>query len=190
MYEADGQADGYITYRVEDGKVSIWELLSVTDEAYRALWSYCFGIDLTTTVKVGDRPVDDPLPWMLADHRRLERKPTDALWVRLVDVPAALAGRTYAQEGELVIEVEDGFCSWNQGRYLLQGGPEGAECSSTNGDADLAIGVSDLASAYLGGTKFTTLALAGLVEERTEGALGRADAMFTADLAPWCPYHF
>ena len=181
VYEVGGKADGYVIYRIDDGNVSIWELLSVTDQAYQALWSYCFGIDLTTTIKAGDRPVDDPLPWMLADHRRLERKPTDALWVRLVDVPAALGGRSYAHEGEVVFEVEAG---------TLKGGPDGAECATTDRDTDLAIGVSDLAAAYLGGTRFTTLALAGLVEERTDGALGRADAMFRADLAPWCPYHF
>ena len=34
--------------------------------------------------------VDDPLPWMLADRRRLERSLSDSMWLRILDVRNAL----------------------------------------------------------------------------------------------------
>ena len=95
----------------------------------------------------------------------------DGLWVRLVDVGAALAARGYAEEGELVLEVEDAFCPWNDGRYRLDG-------------------TKTLGSTYLGGFSFADLLRAGRVEEVREGAIARADALFRTDRKPWCPEIF
>ena len=67
-------------------------------------------------------------------------------------------------------------------------GPAGAE--RTTADADLACDVTALGSAYLGGFSFRQLARAGQIEERREGALARADALFASDRAPWCPEIF
>ena len=136
-YEMDGWMEGYVRYEVKDGIVSVLELMPVTRQAYWALWDYCFGIDLVVTIESQDRPIDEPLPWMLADPRQLERRPTDALWIRLVDVPLALSCRTYNQEAQVVFEIEDNFCPWNEGRYKLVGGPQGSECQSTTSKADL-----------------------------------------------------
>ena len=55
-------------------------------------------------------PVDEPLRWMLADPRRMFTKGMhDFLWVRLLDIPAAMAARRYQVEDSLVVEVADGF---------------------------------------------------------------------------------
>ena len=48
----------------------------------------------------------------------------------------------------------------------------------------------ELASAYLGGVTVHELAAAGHVEERTPGAVARADAMFRTPLPPFCPEVF
>jgi hypothetical protein len=56
--------------------------------------------------------------------------------------------------------------------------------------ADLACTVNEVGAAYLGGTTFRQLRRAGRVEELTEGASARADAMFGWDPAPWSPYDF
>jgi predicted acetyltransferase len=185
-----GNIDGYARYRLKDGAVMVEELVSVTDEAHVALWRLCFDVDLASSTEAGQRPVDDPLPWMLADPRRLKRTTYDGLWVRLVDVPAALASRTYHSEGQLVLEVRDTFCPWNDGRYVLEGGPHGAECRPTDAEPDLALSVADLAAAYLGAVSFTTLSHAGRVEQLSDGALLKADSMFATDLQPWCPFSF
>ena len=91
-------------------------LMACSDAAYSALLQYCFGVDLIKTIKAWDRPMDDQLFWMLHDARALQRKPRDRTWLRLIDVPNALSSRTYAQwKDEIVFEVRDQFCPWNEG---------------------------------------------------------------------------
>ena len=189
-YEREGRIEGYVRYRTKGQQMIVTELMSVTDDAYAGLWRYCFDVDLMTSTETWSRPVDDPLPWMLADPRRLQRSPADGLWVRLVDVGAALSGRRYMRNSSLVLEVRDTFCPWNEGSYALDGSPEGAHCRRTSSEPDIALSAADLAATYLGAVSFTTLSLAGRVEERRNGALRRADAMFATELKPWCPYFF
>jgi predicted acetyltransferase len=110
----------------------------------------------------------------------------DGLWLRLVDVAAALSARTYAADPDVVIEVADDFCPWNAGRYRLAGGA----CARVETAPDLALDVGALAAAYLGGTTLLTLAGAGRVHELTAGALARASAAFRGAVEPWCPETF
>ena len=189
-YEDGGRVDGYAKYRTSGNTVVVNELMAATEEANAALWRFCFDVDLVTRTEAERRPVDDPLPWMLADPRRLQRVTRDGLWVRVVDVAAALQLRSYMSSGRLVLEVQDEICPWNAARFQLEGSPEGAACHPTESSPDLAIGVSHLASAYMGAVTFSTLAQAGLVEERTPGALLLADRMFAVRYQPWTPHNF
>jgi predicted acetyltransferase len=110
----------------------------------------------------------------------------DGLWMRLVDLPAALSGRTYGDGDPLVFEVRDAICDWNDGRWRLDGGT----CERTDAEPDLALDVSVLGSAYLGAVSFTQLRDAGRVQELSEGAIRRADARFAWRPLPWCPEIF
>lgn len=194
QYEENGKPLGFARYRVkehyEDGnaasKLSLNSLFATTDAAYSALWQHIFGVDLVGTINAEWRPVDEPLYAMLADPRRLVRRTSDTLWVRIVDTPRALSSRLYATSGELVIELKDDFCPWNAGRYLLQGGPTGAQCYETTRSADLTMSVNELGSLYLGGVRAYQLARAGRIEGTAE-AIARADAMFAWNPQPWAP---
>ena len=186
-YEVDGRPDGYLWFTVKGSELmTVKELVTATDDAYAALWQFCFDMDLVSTVTADRRAADEPLPWLMADPRRLKQTFKDASWIRLVDVSAALSARAYSAEDGLVLQVRDPFLEWNDGKVRLEGGPEGAECSATDQEPDLTLSAADLAAAYLGGVKFRTLQHAGRVEENTPGALGRADKMFATDLLPWC----
>ena len=189
-YYSDGGIDGYAIYRISGETLLVHELMAVTDEAYSALWRFCFSVDLRTNTIARKRPVDDPLPWMLADPRRLRRTVQDGLWLRVVDVQAALAGRKYQSDGDLVFEFSDSFCPWNQGRFKLVAGPDGAQCAPTTEAPDIGMSATQMGSTYLGAVPFTVLARAGLVEEFSDGALERADVMFSHNLQPWCPYNW
>jgi predicted acetyltransferase len=102
---------------------------ALTGAAYRSLWAHLAGLDLTDQVIASGRPEHEPLRWALADSRQLVVTGVhDHLWLRLVDLPAALSRRRYAAEGALVLDVTDPFCPWNEGRWLLEGGPDGATC--------------------------------------------------------------
>jgi predicted acetyltransferase len=147
-------------------------------------------LDLAGTVRAGDRPVDEVLPWLLVDSRHARAgERFDVLWARPLDVPALLGARTYGVPGKLVVEVVDaaGFAG---GRFAVDGGPFGATCVPTTESADLTIGVSALGSVLLGGHPVRTLAAAGLVDEHKAGAVGRATRMFAGDRAPWCSTWF
>ena len=189
-YEDGGRVDGYVTYRTTRPTLVVNELMAATKEANTALWRFCFDTDLMTCTEALKCPVDDPLPWMLADPRRLQRSTRDGMWLRLIDVAASLKLRRYMQADRLVLEVRDDLCPWNEGRFELEGSPEGATCLASSSSPDLVLAVSDLASAYLGAVSFSTLSQAGLVDERTPGALLRADRMFAVRYAPWTPHNF
>jgi predicted acetyltransferase len=197
VYEEDGTTTGYVNYRIrfeeaegEGMRLRVGELIGLTPAAYAALWRFVLDIDLVGPVTAPMRPVDDPVWWMLEDPRRLSRRRGDAIWLRLVDVADALSRRTYAVEGRLVMEVADEYFT-SAGRYELDGGPEGARCVHGRvGEPDLVMGVAQLGAAYFGGASFTEQARAGLIEERTPGALANADLMFSTERPPWCPVDF
>ena len=197
QYEEHGQALGYVRYRIREtyeagspaSTLLIGELIAATDAAYSALWSYIFGVDLVQTITQEWGSVEEPLAHMLEDPRRLVRRTQDTLFVRVVDVAKALAARRYAASGQIIIEVDDAFCPWNSGRYLLRGGPDGARCSKTDAAAEVTLDVETLGALYLGGARFQAMARAGRVHGSPE-ALLRADAMFAWDPLPWIPEMF
>ena len=189
-YEDGGRIDGYAKYRTSGNTLTVNELMATTTEANAALWRFCFDLDLVTRTEAERRPVDDPMLWMLADPRQLQRITRDGLWLRLVDVAESLELRSYMESGRLVLEVRDDLCSWNQGCFELEASPEGATCRPSTASPDLTVTVAGLASAYLGAASLTKLFQAGLVEERASGALLRADRLFATRLAPWTPCGF
>jgi predicted acetyltransferase len=200
VYESEpGRVDGWVSYRVENrwpnglaaNVIKVRMLVGLTSEAEAALWRYVLDLDLAGTVQLHGRPVDDPVRWRLADPRRLRVTDLgDHLWLRLLDLPGALAARRYAVADALVLEVTDALRPRNQGRFRLEGGPDGAACAPATAAPDLALDIADLGAAYLGGASLASLARAERVTERTPGALLRADRMFAADPPPVCTTHF
>ena len=193
-YEQDGSIEGYAVYRHKPGwehgasvaELQVVEALASAPEALRELWGYLLAVDWIATVKASLLPPDHPLFLLLASPRRLRYRMGDALWVRLVDVGAALSGRRYSDDGTIVFEVADDFCPWNEGRWKLADG----SALRTDEEAHVRLPVQSLGSALLGGISFSALARAGRVEELKEGGLARGDALFRWDRHPWCPEIF
>jgi predicted acetyltransferase len=191
VYELDGVPEGYATYRLRDqwddgvpnGAVVVVEALGASLVATREIWRYLFGIDLRERVEYG--LLDPALTLYLGvlDPRRLRTRIMDGLWLRFVDLEAALRARSWGADDSLVLEVRDAFCPWNAGRFRTDG-------TRVDGRADLALDTADLASAYLGGVDVHVLAAAGRIEERTRGAVARAAAMCRTPLPPYCPEVF
>jgi predicted acetyltransferase len=197
--ETDGTVTGYAAYRVRpawtdagepDGTVVVEEVRSTGTPAYAALWRFLLSVDLVRHVQASSLSPDDPLRYLLADPRALHSRPVDALWVRLVDVGRALAARRYPAPINLVLEVRDPFCPWNDGRWSLVGHPAGAFCSPTDADPDLVVDIEALSAAYLGGVSLATLQAAGRVTEVSPGAVTLAATAFRWPVTPWCPDEF
>ena len=170
------------------GTVRVREVVAATPDARARIWRHLLDLDLMREVQVFATSVDDPLLLdLLAEPRIASARLRDCLHVRLVDLPAALAGRRYAADVDVVIEVADDRCPWNTGRWRLSGGRDGATCEATSHEPDLVAAVADVGAAYLGGTPLR----ARPVQERTAGALSRATTAFgPLDGAPWCPQVF
>jgi predicted acetyltransferase len=116
------------------------------------------------------------------------------MWLRILDVPAALEARSYVGLGSLVLEVADAVIGANDGRWQLsvpgsdrRGGPS---VTRTSAEPDLSLDIAALASVYLGALRFADLARAGRVRECQPGALLTADVLFTSARAPWCTTMF
>jgi predicted acetyltransferase len=198
LYEVDGVAEGYAMFRVKtdwdhrgsNSQLVVQEAITLTPRALREVWRFLFEVDLVRTVRAGRVPVPNPLHHLLAEPRALGLVAGDGLWLRVVDLPGALAARRYGTVEAMVLEVTDAFCSWNAGRWRLETcGATGAAAGTatrSEDEPDLVLDVTDLAAAYLGGVRLSDLAAVGRVEERTAGALRRADALFSSDRAPWC----
>lgn len=193
-----GVVGSVASYKVKDnwidnrprGELHAEILVSTSAEAEREVVRYLTAVDWVTSVQLGTRPVDDPVPLWLHDGRAApQHDRSDHVWARVLDVPAALSARRYAAGGRLVLEVDDpmGFAG---GRFALDGGPQGATCGPTTDDPDLVVQVPALGSAYLGGFSWARLAAAGWVTEARPGAIGLASTMFAVPRSPWCALTF
>jgi predicted acetyltransferase len=198
LAEVDGEVRGYARYAVKpewgprgpEGTVIVRDLDALDPVVRAALWRYLFGIDLTSKIVAANRPADDPLLHLVSDVGRCGVGTQEGLFARLVDVGSALEARTYASAVDVVLEVADSFCPWNEGRWRLSGDAKGAVCARTTDPADLALSVRELGSAYLGGFSLGAMARAGRVRELRDGALAEAALAFRSDLAPWLPHGF
>ncbi|MFE6689890.1 GNAT family N-acetyltransferase [Streptomyces sp. NPDC057743] len=198
LAEVDGAVRGYARYAVKPdwdhagprGVVQLRQLDALDPVVHAALWRHLFGIDLTASVVTRSRPVDEALLHLVPDQRRLDVGVREALFLRPVEVGAALAARTYRAPVDVVLEVTDDFCPWNAGRWRLSGDAKGASCERTTDPAELALSVRELGSAYLGGFTLSALAGAGRVREVRPGALAAASLAFGSDPAPWLPHGF
>jgi predicted acetyltransferase len=127
---------------------------------------------------------------MVANAQDVRLRVADNLWVRIVDVPRALAARSYREPFEVVFELADEVCPWNAGRWALRWDGSTATCARTATPAGLELGPAELGAAYLGGTTLDQLARAGRVSELRAGALNAASRAFQGERAPWCPETF
>ncbi len=195
--DADGSPDGYASYALGDfdrvNKTSILtvdEVIALDDAVFTALARTVLGHDLVGQIVFKHVPAWRPLRWQLEDVRGAETgAEEDWLWVRLLDVPRALAARGWFADGELVLDVDDAFLG-ERGRYLLTVRDGKAECVETDREPDLSLDVSDLGSIYLGGTTPSTLVRAGRVRAHHAGAALLADDLFRTPQPPHCLHWF
>ncbi|MUL43109.1 GNAT family N-acetyltransferase [Streptomonospora sp. PA3] len=193
--EDDAGPLGYALYRTrqhwdEHGATesSLWvkELYSTAPAAYTLLWEHVITRDLVCHLSHDMAPPDDPLFTLLADPYRVSKGQVDNLWVRLVDLPAALEKRSFAAPVDVVLEVSDHYCPWNAGRWRLSADTSAARCVPTDGAPDIVLDVSHLGAAYLGGTGLGGYLAAGLVSEAAPGAVQRLDTALHRSDRPHC----
>jgi predicted acetyltransferase len=193
LLEIGGEPAGYAMYRVKEkweegtprGELRVVEAFATSPEATAEIWRYLFGVDLVVRVKSGRIDPAWALALMVTDARRLHLSLAEGLWLRLVDLEAALRARGFADAEPAVLEVGDSLFERNAGRFAI-----GPEPGRTDAEADVSLDVADLASPYLGAFTFEQLAAAGRARELRPGGLARATALFATPIPPWCPEGF
>ena len=186
IHDTPDGPSGYALWRVKEGwdrhgpnsETQVREVVATDAQTYLAIWRFLFGIDLTRSTSSRYLAADEALLHLVDEPRRLGGHLASGLWVRIVDLPAALQARLYRCPVDVVLEVSDPILESNAGRWRLTGGSGGASCTRTDDPADLACTVLELGAAYLGGTSLTALAAAGRVRELTPGALDAASTAF------------
>ncbi len=195
LLEIDGRQVGYALYRVaQEGDGADWrktvkvrEAFGIDARATREIWRFLLSIDWMDRLEAWHLPADHPLKLIVARMNLLEARELDALWVRLVDVGSALAGRSYAGDGRVTLAVvDDPLFPDNEGTWTIDGGV----VKRSRRRPDVRLDVQTLGAAYLGGFTFAQLARGELVDEVARGGIARADALFRTAEAPWCPEIF
>jgi predicted acetyltransferase len=185
--ETDGVPSGYALWRTLDGwglrgprsEVHVIEWAATDPRAYATLWEFLLGLDLVRVARVWMAALDEPLQYLVNDPKRLGMDVADALWIRVVDVPAALSARRYSAPANLVLELTDPVLAANTGRFRLTIADDGtATCTPTTDPADLSCGIVELGAVYLGAVSWSILAAGGSVRELTPGALRSATTSF------------
>jgi len=198
---AAGEPRGYIVYRTAEGQhagpapaqvMTVMDFVALDMDTYIALWEYMRGHDLVGKVEmsncVGE---DDPAPDLLLEPRMLNRRTSDAIWMRVVDTEKALPQRPYGDRGEIVLGLPtDDLCPWNAGNYLLETDGQTTEVRRTERAAGVTLTPNALASLLSGHRSATRLERAGLIEAENDRALRDADRLFATVYAPHCPNGF
>lgn len=196
----DGEPVGYTSYRQKEkwdlgasqGEVLVIELIATDDDTRRSLWHYLAHVDLFPNLNWWIAPVDEPLLVEVNNPRLLTVRRHDTLWIRILDVATALAGRSYEVDDELVIGVHDGFMA-TTGNYRLSVSGSVGSCEPTDDAADVELDIADLGALYLGGRSARQMHRAGLIDTAGDDPLPtviRLDRLFATSLAPWCPEVF
>ncbi|MFJ8040596.1 GNAT family N-acetyltransferase [Kitasatospora sp. NPDC096147] len=195
-----GTVTGLVAYKVDDTwdgglpncTLTVMDFIALDPTAAVALWRLVFSVDWVRTVVVENLGADDPLPYLLTDPRYAVpgEEYGDATWLRLLDVPAAFAARTYAAPGRVVLEVTDrqGYAA---GRWALTVAEDGTgRAERTEDPAELALDAAELGALYLGSESASRRVPAGLVTELRPGAAATADLLLRTPLRAWNPEPF
>ncbi|GAA5210329.1 GNAT family N-acetyltransferase [Microbacterium kyungheense] len=190
--DGDGTPVAYATFRRSsswaragaEGTVHVREAVALTAAAAHRMWSVLLDLDLTTQVQIGTLPVDDPIVSLLVDIRPAVPDYQDNSWIRIVDLPAALAQRAYAGDVDVVLEVTDAMLPANAGRWRVRAEAWGhAEVSASDSEPDLVLDIRELGAAHLGSVSLASLAQAGQIEVRSPEALRSASAAWSWPVA-------
>lgn len=148
-------------------------------------------LDLSGTVSINGIAAGDPLlSWVQGPRGLGDVKTYDSLWVRLVDLPEAVAARGYEADCDVVVEVTDDAAPWNAGRWRIRVKDGTGEATGTEDQPELALPVAALGAAYLGGSNLAELARAGVVAEHRPGAARDLWRAFRTDVGPYAARGF
>ena len=199
--DAAGEPDGYAVYTLRTDRVNhssrgqeivIRDLAWLSQDAYRSLWTFFKRHDLVGRVRWDGAPLDDPAPELMLEPRLLHARDGEGVWLRVMDVAAALADRGWSADGVATLAIApDRLTPWNDGTFHIEAANgKAAVTRSPNGaSADATLSIKALAALYAGRRSARELRAWGLLEAEPK-AVQALGALFATQHAPHCPDHF
>ena len=191
VHSSDGVDDGYVVYKPEDPDhwfssdaktITVVDFVASGPTAWAALWRHLLTLDLVDVIEQPAVALDDSLPLAVTDPRAVRLGTAhDETWLRLVDVESTLRARTYRIDDPVRLEVVDPLIERNNAVFEI--GPKGTE--RVTGKPDATTDVATLAAAYLGGTRWRSLADVGRVDVSAASAVDRLDGLFATGALPF-----
>ncbi|RYG72825.1 GNAT family N-acetyltransferase [Lentibacillus lipolyticus] len=191
-YDADGTAEGYMLYKVENEMVRIQELVSNTMNAQQLLLQFVANHDSMAENVEMNVPEYDNLPLML-DEPRFEQKLKPYFMARIVDVHAFLRQFPFRNAStSVVLHINDSFLPENNGIYHVRQSETGTNVTHLSMSDGKRCGVQcnagHLAAMLLGYRRPADLHWAGLIQGNRE-AVDKLNAMIP-DRQPFFPDFF
>jgi predicted acetyltransferase len=200
IYQEKGEPLGYVIYSsIRDTvpgspmmgqRIAIHDLVWLSASAYQAAWDLMADMDLANRIDWSKAPLDDPLPHLLLEPRKLNLTSSDDLLARIIDVERALPQRPYNGEGALTFEIVDDLCAWNRGKWRLEVSASGNEIRRTEEGPQLVMPVSTLAMLMFGQISASLAARMGRLEVNDSQALSLWDNIMRTAYRPVCADNF
>jgi predicted acetyltransferase len=197
--DADGQVDAAVRFTVEQhfddvgfaNRVELQDAFGVTPAAEALLLRWLLERRLSGRFTAERCNPRTPLKWMLDDSRRLRTTAAeDAVWVRVLDVPAAVSLRTTLGDGAVAVAVGDRLVAGNDRTWRIAAEDGRLTCEPTDDAADLVIGVDLLAPLLWGYTEPARLAAAGRIEVVRPASVGVLQRLVATHEPAWCSTGF
>lgn len=192
VYEEDGVPLGYVIYTVKSHlhghRISICDMAWLSISAYYGLWNYFTKMHLAHSIQWMQAPVDDPMPHILLEPRKLNIKSGNGFLARLVDVEKAIPRRGYSSEnGELLFEIAgDDMCPWNNGTWQMEISNGKGVVKKTDKAPEVSMSINAFAMILFGQISATNAMRMGRLDLFKEGALERYDRLLRTEYMPIC----
>ncbi len=152
----NGEYEGYLVYSVKNKEMEVVEIITCTHQAAIGLWNFICQHDSMIDKVVVTTSTHDPFPYYLKQpNQKTDVHPY--FMARIVNVEEFLKSYSFESTGEKVfIHVNDEYCRWNIGSYLLSDGSitayrekEGSVCAHPP-KVGLQMGIGTLSTLLLG----------------------------------------
>jgi predicted acetyltransferase len=187
VLEQDGEREGYIAFvrpTTRPGAVVVAELVAADDGGSRELLAFVRTLTDGGSVRLRAQRLD---VISALDGRAADSEPSPQLWLRILDVEAALSLRRYAAASRTVLAIRDELLEANRGRFLLETFGDGTASVSRSSDvAEITLDIADLSRIFLGGSTFGELAASGAIVSSDVSVLANLDRAFATSGAPFC----
>lgn len=183
-----GEVDGFALFTPKGWHESpitteVRKVCAASQAVNRALWKAMADMDMVERLTYPLSPPGDPLAASLVDPWAVQPKEgDDPVWLRILDLPSAVAQRGFNGEGSVVVHLADPM-SYCDGAWRISARDGVGVAERTDDEPEVSLPVDVLAAMWHGDRTASELALSGLLQGEP-AAIGRLSRLFQVDEPP------